>query len=89
MRVGERARKNSEQLHEEAAERHKNDPPGSVGAQRAPPEVADAAPKPIKRPDPTDDQLADIFANSIVTIFVMSRRGANGSSGPASSGAKT
>lgn len=63
MRVAEMARHNTEAQKAEDAERQKNDPPGSVGAAKVPkPDDDETAPKPIKRIEPTDDQIADIFA---------------------------
>ena len=61
MRVAEMARHNTEAQKAEDAERQKNDPPGSVGAAKVP-QPEPEAPKPLKRAEPTDDQLADIFA---------------------------
>ena len=55
------ARHNTEAQKAEDAERQKNDPPGSVGAAKVP-QPEPEAPKPLKRAEPTDDQLADIFA---------------------------
>ena len=61
MRVAEMARHNTEAQKAEDAERRKNNPPGSVGAAKVP-QPEPEAPKPLKRVEPTDDQLADIFA---------------------------
>jgi putative DNA primase/helicase len=62
MRVAEMARHNTEAQKTEDAERRKNDPPGSLGAAKVPQPDGDEAPRPIKRIEPTDDQIADIFA---------------------------
>jgi putative DNA primase/helicase len=66
IRVAERAKRTTEALKAEEIERRKNNPPGSVGAARVPPEVVNLnAPKAKAKkppPGPTDDQIADIFA---------------------------
>jgi D5 N terminal like len=62
LRVGEMAHHNTEAQKTEDAERRKNDPPGSLGAAKVPQPDGDEAPRPIKRIEPTDDQIADIFA---------------------------
>jgi hypothetical protein len=64
MRVGERARKNTERLREEEIERRKNDPPGSVGAQRVPrPDDEEDEPEP-SQPKVAPLPISDFIAHS-------------------------